>query len=260
MKTNRVRWVLLCTALAALAACSSSKAADVASADAKTTQPGNDAGATDVVHSDAAVGADAADAPAPAADAASVDAAEPADVPACKGQGPTCAQSCGSDALVEAVCSGQSWSCPTGAVDAASCPPDTCWGKAPPDTACSGGQWVCKDGWLQLYPNGPCVEATCDTLKAALVAGLEALTTNHQLCAKDDDCVVVPSGTACQGTCGVALSKNQALPFADGLAALDQKLCKDTDFATKCGYSSPKCMAPAPACVAQKCIYSKSVP
>lgn len=260
MTTNRVRWLLLCGALAALAACSSSKAADVATADTKSTQAGTDASATDVLGGEGVVGVDAVDALAPGADAAVVDVAEPEDVPACKGQGPTCAQACGSDALIEAVCEGLAWSCPPGSVDVTTCPPDTCWGKAPPDSECKAGQWICKAGWIQLYPNAPCVEATCETLKAALVAGLEALTTNHQLCAKDEDCVVVPSGTACQGTCGVALSKNQAVPFADGLAALDQKLCKDTDFATKCGYSTPKCMAPAPACVAQKCVYSKSNP
>ena len=249
-----MRYLAFALAFAAAACGSSSGSAGAAKPDVAIAQDAGKDAATDATAPDGV----AADAP-PNADGAAQDV-PPADVPQCAVDAPTCATACGSDTLVEAVCAGTTWSCPDGSIDAATCPPDTCWGKPPPDEVCANGQWVCKTGWIQFSPNAPCVEASCDNLKAALAAGLDTLTTNHQLCSKDADCVVVPSSTACQGTCGIALSKAQAQSFADGLSALDQKVCKDTDFATKCGYSTPKCVAPAPACVNAKCVYSKVNP
>jgi len=242
---------LLLTLVFAAASCggtSTPKSATQAPADAASGAT-VDAGKADAAPTDIAQNADGA-----VADGA------PADVSHCPVDMPTCATSCGSEVLVEAVCGATAWSCPAGSIDAATCPPDTCWGKPPADTVCAKGQWVCKPGWVQFSAAAPCVEATCEVLQAALLAGIDSLTVNHQLCGKDEDCVIVASSTACQGTCGVALSKSQAQAFKDGIAALDQKLCKDTNFATKCQYVAPKCAAPAPACVNTQCVYSKAAP
>ena len=188
-----MRYLVVALAFAAAACGSSSGSAGAAKPDVAIAQDAGKDAASDATAPDGA----AADAPANA-DGAAQDV-PPADVPQCPVDAPTCATACGSDALVEAVCAGTTWSCPNGSIDAATCPPDTCWGKPPPDEVCDKGQWVCKAGWIQFSPNAPCVEASCDNLKAALAAGLDTLTTNHQLCAKDADCVVVASSTACQG-------------------------------------------------------------
>ena len=97
----------------------------------------------------------------------------------------------------------------------------------------------------------------CNADLAALQAALTEAALSHGGCGQDSDCVVVPSGTACQGTCGVALNADSAAAFAAALAKLDDKYCISVNFSATCGYSTPKCMAPAPACVDGTCVYTK---
>lgn len=97
----------------------------------------------------------------------------------------------------------------------------------------------------------------CQAVLSTLQAEIAKLSTGHVACAHDADCTTVPTSTGCQGTCGVGLNTQSVPGFATALAALDAKYCEKTDFTKFCGYSTPKCMAPAPGCVDGICVYKK---
>ena len=132
-----------------------------------------------------------------------------------------------------------------------------CPGQHPEHTVCQGGQWICEEGWIAPRGGGACAEATCTGLDHVKDAALDAAISANTACAKDVECVVVPTTTACQGTCGAAVNTGAQAAVAETVAWVDQHVCAAYDYATLCGYSSPKCMAPNPACVQGHCVYAK---
>lgn len=132
-----------------------------------------------------------------------------------------------------------------------------CPAPKPPGTVCEGSSWVCAPGYFHNYGNSVCLEATCANMKAALDAALAEVEAKTHGCsgADEGECVVVPTTTACQGSCGVAVNGGMANDVALAVGWVDEHICKAFAFADKCGYSTPKCMAPAPACVDGVCVY-----
>ena len=129
---------------------------------------------------------------------------------------------------------------------------------SPANSVCNGQAWVCKSGYFKPYGGGECTEATCDNLTKAKNAALEGVLASARACvgAEAEECVVVPTTTECGGTCGEAVNSGMANDLAKVVGWLDDNLCKPFDFKTKCGYSTPKCMAPKPTCIKGQCAYS----
>ena len=119
------------------------------------------------------------------------------------------------------------------------------------------GDAVGGGGDLVDAAGGADVGLDCAALLAALQAELGGLAAGHVTCAHDVDCTVVPTTTACQGTCGIAVNVAAAAAITQAVQKLDAQYCGATGFADQCGYSGPKCMAPAPACVDGVCVYKK---
>jgi hypothetical protein len=97
----------------------------------------------------------------------------------------------------------------------------------------------------------------CAATMTALQDAISALVTSHADCQHDADCTTVSTSTACQGACGVGLNVNGVAAFQSALAALDDKFCKQSNYADQCGYATPKCIAPGPGCVNNLCVYKK---
>jgi hypothetical protein len=196
---------------------------------------GGDAGSTagDTVGADAAAGPDAGAGP----DAASpTDAGAPVDAGTSLDAGPSLDVGPATDV----------------GGDASACP-----GAQPPGTTCNGQTWVCKDGYFKPYGGGDCTEATCDNLTQAKNAAIDAVLLAARTCtgAEPEECVVVATTTACGGTCGEAVNAGMANDLAKVVGWIDDNLCKPFDFPAKCGYTTPKCMAPKPTCVKGQCAY-----
>lgn len=132
-----------------------------------------------------------------------------------------------------------------------------CPAPQPPGTICQGSYWVCAPGYFHGYGKTDCLEATCANMKAALDAAIAEVESKAHGCSGGDEgeCVVVATTTACQGSCGVAVNGGMANDVALAVGWVDEHICKAFAYADKCGYSTPKCMAPAPACVDGTCVY-----
>lgn len=143
------------------------------------------------------------------------------------------------------------------AVDAAASDTGLCPLPQPPGTVCEGSYWVCAKGYFHGYGKTDCVEATCANMKAALDAALAEVTAKAHGCSGGDDgeCVVISTSTACQGSCGAAVNGGMANDVALAVGWVDEHICKAFAYADKCGFSTPKCMPPAPACVDGVCVY-----
>lgn len=253
------RFLVLAAILAGPTACGNdpAPAATAAAADAKTgtttdaaVDSAGDAGSSGLADSTAdsqsldSAPLDAAT-DAMATDTASAnDAAAPSDVSA---------QVDASNALDTAADSaGADSSAADTAADTSLCP-----APQPPGTVCEGSYWVCAPGYFHNYGKSTCLEATCANMKAALDAALAEVEAKTHGCSGGDEgeCVVVATTTACQGSCGVAVNGGMANDVALAVGWVDEHICKAFAFADKCGYSTPKCMAPAPACVDGVCVY-----
>jgi hypothetical protein len=92
----------------------------------------------------------------------------------CSGNGPSCAQSCGSDAFEQPICQNGAWVCPPGTVDENDCPASTCSG---PPLPCE----VCNDGWA-CAPDKACI-GSCDAFVCATCAGAPEGTITVGACA-----------------------------------------------------------------------------
>ncbi len=111
-------------------------------------------------------------------------------------------------------------------------------------------------------PAADAADAALDSLDCAatmthLQDAIAALAASRQGCQHDAECTTVSTSTACMGACGMGLNASFAGEFAAGLTAIDDKYCKQTNYAALCGYATPKCIAPAPGCVNNKCVYKK---
>lgn len=138
-------------------------------------------------------------------------------------------------------------------------PVGNCTGPQPANTVCEGSNWVCKPGAFHGWNDTACQEANCDNMKSALQALLPPYV-DGSTCQGDEDCTTVDVSTACQGACPLAVSVGVKDEVAKAVGWFDDNVCKPHDFATNCGYSTPKCMAPNPGCKAGKCVYNKSAP
>lgn len=113
----------------------------------------------------------------------------------------------------------------------------------------------CAKGQFRASVGAPCVPATCEAMLAAVQQAIAEAATGARTCATDSDCTVIPTTTACQGTCGEAIAKAQAAQLEAAVNWVDIHICKAQQFADKCGYMTPKCMAPKPTCVQGQCAY-----
>lgn len=135
-----------------------------------------------------------------------------------------------------------------------------CAKPQPPNTTCEGTIWMCADGYFKGYGKTECIEANCDNLIKEVWAAIDDMVGKSKACNQDDDCVIASTSTACQGSCGAAVNSGMQNDVMKIVGWVDDNLCKKYGYAAKCGYATPKCMAPAPACVAGKCQYNKTVP
>ena len=139
------------------------------------------------------------------------------------------------------------------AVDTGLCP-----APQPPGTVCQGSVWMCAPGYFHGFGKSECFEATCENMSKVLKESLDAVVTKSHTCVAggEDGCVVVSTSTACQGTCGMAVNGGMANDVALVVGWVDEHICKAFGYAAKCGYSTPKCMAPKPFCNAGTCAYA----
>ncbi len=118
----------------------------------------------------------------------------------------------------------------------------------PPNTECTGTVWTCKDGYFKGYGSTDCVEATCENLTKAKNDAIQGAIAKSQACSGSDDCVHIATSTDCGGTCGASVNSGMQNDVLKVVGWVDDNLCKPFGFKAKCGYSTPKCMAPAPTC------------
>jgi len=133
----------------------------------------------------------------------------------------------------------------------------SCPGDPPPNTTCAGGAWKCDAGFFKPTPTADCVPATCEAMDAARNQAISDLVEQLATCAADSECSVTSISTDCQGACGAAIRIGKTDEFEMALKAINQALCVETDYVAKCGYATPKCLAPDPGCVAGMCVYTK---
>ncbi len=128
----------------------------------------------------------------------------------------------------------------------------------PPGTVCQGSTWMCAPGYFHGFGTTDCWEATCDNMAKVLGESINAAVAKSHTCAagEQDECVVVSTSTACQGTCGMAVNSGMANDVALVVGWVDDHICKEFGYAAKCGYSTPKCMAPKPFCNGGTCAYA----
>ena len=137
-----------------------------------------------------------------------------------------------------------------------------CGDPQPANTVCEGTLWVCKAGYFKGYGGGECHEATCENLAKAKSEAIDAAIAKAQVCkvGADDECIHIATSTACSGTCGAAVNAGMQNDVLKIVGWVDENLCKAFGYAAKCGFSTPKCMAPKPGCAAGKCEYSGVAP
>lgn len=148
----------------------------------------------------------------------------------------------------------------TPATDAKDVSADTglCPLPQPPGTVCQGSSWMCAPGYFHGFGKTECLEATCDNMAKVLKESIDAAVAKSHSCtgAEDGECMVVATSTACQGTCGMAVNSGMANDVALVVGWVDDHICKEFGYAAKCGYSTPKCMAPKPFCSGGTCAYA----
>lgn len=137
-------------------------------------------------------------------------------------------------------------------------PAGGCQGQQPANTVCTGGVWVCKEGTMQLPGSGACVEPTCKAVSDSLQGTLGELLFAGGKCTQDTDCTTVSVSIACWGACPAAVNVAHKADVEAMIQAHDA-ICKAADYANKCGYMTPKCMAPDPGCHGGVCVYNKSM-
>lgn len=135
-----------------------------------------------------------------------------------------------------------------------------CGQPQPANSVCEGTLWVCKAGFFKGYAANECVEATCANLAAAKNDAIQTAVAKAQACSNSEDCVHIATGTDCGGTCGVAVNAGMQNDVLKIVGWIDDNLCKKYEFKTKCGFSTPKCMAPKPTCGQGVCWYNATVP
>lgn len=135
-----------------------------------------------------------------------------------------------------------------------------CGVPQPTNTVCEGTLWVCKPGYFKGYGGGECLEATCDNLSKAKNDAIESIANKAKVCTPGEECAVVATSTDCGGTCGVAVNAGMSNDVLKIVGWVDENLCKKYEFKTKCGFSTPKCMAPKPGCNQGSCWYNDTVP
>ncbi len=137
--------------------------------------------------------------------------------------------------------------------------PSDCTLPQPAGTVCANKTWVCKAGYFQTTSaSKACMEATCSLMIAAHGEAIGGVAATINKCSHDTDCIIVATSTACQGACGVAVNKAEASVLEASIAWADANICKANGYAAKCGFATPKCVAPKPGCAAGVCVYAKA--
>ena len=131
-----------------------------------------------------------------------------------------------------------------------------CTKPQPANTVCKDGKWECKAGTMHLPGGGGCVEPTCKAVQDALGGELGEALNAGSACSQDSDCTTVGVGHACWGACPKAINVKSKANI-EALIKVHDGICKQADYAKKCGYMTPKCMAPKPGCDGGKCVYNK---
>lgn len=130
-----------------------------------------------------------------------------------------------------------------------------CPGPQPSGATCQGGKWVCAVGFFPSSPGGSCLEATCENMQKAFSAVIDTAAQAASACVAAEDCVVVATSTACQGSCGVPVDETLQNDVLAAVIWVDENICKPMKYADKCGYATPKCMAPKTTCTAGHCAW-----
>ena len=136
----------------------------------------------------------------------------------------------GCSGFTSPVCENGSWTCP----------PLNCPDAGPDAATCGAGHVPTIDGCLS------CVQAS-----TKLGQLIEAARAKNASCSTEMDCVMTGSATACNGSCGVAVSKAGEAAFQAALTKIDTGYC--AGFVPVCGYSTPKCAMPTLVCNAGQC-------
>ena len=115
----------------------------------------------------------------------------------------------------------------------------------------------CPTGTFAPYNSPECLGATCENMSTSVNGAIDAAVAAAKACTKDKQCVIVQTSTACQGTCGVAVNKDDKSGVKDVVEWVSENICEENDFASMCGYATPSCLAPNPGCEAGACVYIK---
>ena len=139
-------------------------------------------------------------------------------------------------------------------------PVGNCIDPQPAGTLCVDGNWACKPDYFKPWAKSDCLEATCPNMQAALSDVVNGVGDTAKACVVDDECVAISVSTACQGACPLAVNSGMQNDVLLAVGWFDEHVCKQFGYAEKCGYSTPKCMAPNVGCEAKSCVYSKGPP
>ena len=133
-----------------------------------------------------------------------------------------------------------------------------------PDPGCVDGHCVyakppppgCPEGTFLPYESEDCVEATCQNMGTAVWGAVEDALDGATSCTASSQCIIVPTSTACGGTCGAAINAASADMVAEVIGWVDDNICLPNDYGMQCGYATPDCIAPNPGCVEGLCVYA----
>ena len=134
-----------------------------------------------------------------------------------------------------------------------------------PNPGCVDGKCVylkpgapsCPPGMYLPYGGGDCTSATCDNMSGSVSKAIQSAVADAKKCTADAQCIIVGTGQSCWGDCGSAIHMDHKAAVEEVVAWVDEYICDANDYAGKCGYMTPGCMAPDPGCKDGLCVYAK---
>lgn len=109
----------------------------------------------------------------------------------------------------------------------------------------------CREGRC-VAGAAPAPTGSCEQRSEAAWASVDAAVSAGAACTSDAECAPVDVGTDCGGRCPEAVGPGGAERVAAAVAEANRTHCAGFT-ASGCGYSTPRCMAPAPTCVNGAC-------
>lgn len=120
-------------------------------------------------------------------------------------------------------------------------------GCLPPAPACQQG--VCVTHVDEPEP------LSCEQRGLAAREAIDDALAEQPACAAASDCIWVPTGTDCAGSCGAIVHRDAEGAVRDAVAGANEGVCRGYA-ADGCPFATPGCLAPDPDCVEGRCVDS----